>query len=181
MTLTDIEYKQYLNVNLRLLFFAGHQLNIVSKKTNFKQFLDLDLNIKFQCRQELAKNPSILDNYIQLFFEEFTEEEIKILNAFKKQIKSKFIILKCLTNYAIFMDTNSDDTYAVKALGDPFDYMFDSFPVLVTTAILPFKDKIIYDGFFEAPIMYVGSNMAKTFNNDYKKAKKQGKIISSIK
>jgi hypothetical protein len=28
--------------------------------------------------------------------------------------------------------------------------------------------------------MYVGSNMAKSFKNDYKKAKNQGKIISAF-
>ena len=102
------------------------------------------------------------------------------MHAFKKRITSKFIILKCLTNYAIFIDTKSNDIFAVKSLCDSFNYFFDSFPVIVSTTILPFKDKIIYDGFFEGPVMYVGSNMTKSFLGDYKSAKSHGKIISTI-
>tara|TARA_R110002126_G_scaffold36631_1_gene111169 strand:- start:1362 stop:1643 length:282 start_codon:yes stop_codon:yes gene_type:complete len=80
-------------------------------------------------------------------FERLTTEEIKILTGFKKKITGDFIIFKCLSNNAIFLDTKENKFYAVKALGDRFDKFFDKFPVLIKTTLLPYKDQIIYDGF----------------------------------
>ena len=180
MNLTKSEYQEYLGAHLKLLQFVGIELNIIPRKMTLKQFLDIDSQIKFKCRQEFIKSKDILDKYLEVNSVNLSLNEINILNSFKKRITSKFIILKCLTHYAIFIDTKSDDIFAVKSLSDSFNYFFDSFPVIVSATILPFKDKIIYDGFFEGPVMYVGSNMTKSFLSEYKSAKVHGLIISTI-
>ena len=100
--------------------------------------------------------------------------------GFRNKISSSFIIFKCLTNYAIFIDTKDNKFYAVKALGDPFDTFFDNFPVNISTTIIPFKDKIIYDGFIQSSGVYYGRNMTETMNEDYKKAKLNKKILKSL-
>ena len=180
MILTNAEYKDYLEAHLHFLFFAGLRLKLIPKNTSFETFLDIDLKIKFKCRQAIIEDASLLEDYLKLNNKSLTENQINILNGFKKCISGKFIIYKCLTNYAIFINAVDNKFYAVKALGDSFEDFFSDFPVLVQTTILPFNNKIIYDGFFETPVMYIGSNMTKSFDQMYRKAKKQKKILMYI-
>ena len=180
MTLTFKEYRAYLETHLDLLFYVGQQLKIISSDIKFSAFVKLDLKIKFKCREAFLKNDGLLYDFITLNFDRLTTEQINILTGFEKSIKSRFIILKCLTHHAIFIDTKDNKFYAVKALGDRFDDFFSSFPVLITTTILPFYDKIIYDGFIESEEIYFGPENTRTLNLEYKEAKKRKLILTTI-
>ena len=181
MTLTDKEYKEFLKTHLDLLFYVGHKKNVLPKDLSLKEFLNLDLQIKFKCRESLFEDENIIDEYIASNFDHLTTDQIKILAGFKKKIRSSFVIFKCLTNYAIFIDTTDNRFYAVKALGDSFDNFFDQFPVNISTTLIPFKDKIIYDGFIQSSVVYYGRNMTETMNEDYKKAKRNKEILTSLR
>ena len=181
MTLTNKEYKEFLKTHLDLLFYVGHKKSVLPKDVSLKKFLNLDLQIKFKCRETLFEDENIIDEYIASNFDHLTTDQIKILGGFKKKIRSSFVIFKCLTNYAIFIDTKDNSFYAVKALGDSFDTFFDNFPVNISTTLIPFKDKIIYDGFIQSSRVYYGRNMTETMNEDYKKAKRNKEILTSIK
>jgi len=180
MTLTDKEYKQFLKTHLDVLFYVGHQKKILPPSTNLKQFLNLDLQIKFKCRESLLEDENLIDEYIASNFDHLTNEQVKILSGLKKKIRSCFVIFKCLTNYAIFIDTKDNKFYAVKALGDTFDTFFDNFPVNISTTLIQFKDKIIYDGFIQSSGVHYGRNMTAAMNEDYKKAKRNKEIIKSL-
>ena len=180
MTLSDIEYKTFLKTHIDLLFFVGQQGNFIADDVNFDQFVDLDFSIKLKCRDFLLDNKILLDDYITINFDHFTTEQISTLTGFKKMISSDFVIFKCLTNNAIFIDTKDNKFYAVKALGDSFDEFFDRFPVLVRTTLLPYKDKIVYDGFIKPTGVYFGSGMTSTMKEDYKLAKMNNQILTTI-
>ncbi len=180
MTLTDIEYKAFLKTHLDLLFFVGQKTNIITDEVSFDQFIDLDFSIKLKCRDYLLDNKNLLDDYIATNFDHLTTEQISILTGFKKTITSDFVIFKCLTNNAIFIDTKDNSFYAVKALGDSFDRFFDRFPVLVKTTLLPFNDKIVYDGFIKPTGVYFGLGMTSTMKEDYRLAKKKNQILKTI-
>lgn len=180
MTLTDQEYKEFLKTHLDLLFYVGHKKRVLPKDLSLKKFLSLDFQVKFKCRESLFEDENIVDEYIASDFDHLTTDQIKILAGFKKKIRSSFVIFKCLTNYAIFIDTKDNRFYAVKALGDSFDTFFDRFPVNISTTLIPFKGKIIYDGFIQSSGVYYGRNMTETMNEDYKKAKRNKEILTSL-
>ncbi len=180
MTLTDIEYKTFLKIHIDFLFFVGQKSKIIDDKMNFKKFVDTDFSVKLKCRDFFLNNSELLDDYLTTNFDKLTTEQISILIGFKKTITSDFVIFKCLTNNAIFIDTKDNTFYAVKALGDSFDHFFDRFPVLVQTTLLPFKDKIVYDGFIRPTGIHFGSGMTSTMKEDYKIAKINNQILTTI-
>jgi len=180
MTLTNKEYKEYLKTHLDLLFYVGHKKNILAQDVSFTIFLDLDIQIKFKCREALLEDKNMIDEYIASNFDHLTSDQIKILAGFEKKIRGSFIVFKCLKNYAIFIDLKDNNFYAVKALGDPFDRILENFPVSISTTLIPYKDKIIYDGFIQQSGFYFGRNMTATMNEDYKKAKRNKEILTSI-
>jgi hypothetical protein len=180
MTLTDKEYKTFLKIHIDLLFFVGQKNKIIDIKMDYNKFVDTDFSVKLKCRDFFLNNENILEDYLTTNFDKLTTNEISVLTGFKKTITSDFIIFKCLTNNAIFIDTKDNKFYAVKALGDGFDHFFDRFPVLVQTTILPFNDQIIYDGFMKSQGIYFGSGMKSTMNEDYKLAKTNKQILTTI-
>lgn len=180
MTLTDIEYKAFLKTQMDILFYVGQQSNIIANEISFDVFVDSDFLIKLKCRDFLHDNEKLLDDYITANFDQLTPEQISILTGFKKKITSDFVIFKCLTNNAVFIDMKDNKFYAVKALGDSFDHFFDRFPVLVKTTLLPFNDQIVYDGFIKHTGIYFGPGMTSTMKEDYKLAKKNNQILRTI-
>jgi hypothetical protein len=180
MTLTDIEYKTFLKIHIGFLFFVGKKSKIIDDTVDFNRFVETDFSVKLKCRDFFLDNKELIDEYLTTNFDNLTTEQISILSGFKKTITSNFVIFKCLTNNAIFIDTKDNKFYAVKALGDSFDNFFDRFPVLVQTTLLPFKDKIVYDGFIRPKGIHFGSGMTSTMKEDYKQAKINNKILMTI-
>ncbi len=180
MTLTDEEYKVFLKTHLDLLFFVGQQCNYIGEEVNFDQFIDLDVSIKLKCRDFLIDNKKLVDDYITTNFDHLSPEQISTLSGFKKTISSTFVIFKCLSKNAIFIDTKDNKFYAVKALGDSFYEFFDRFPVLVKTTLMPFNGKIVYDGFIRPTGFYIGSGITSSLKEDYKLAKVNNQILTTI-
>ena len=180
MILTDTEYKEFINTHLDLLFYVGKQKKILPIDITLKKFLNKDFETKFKCRESLLADENILDEYIASNFDHLTEDQINIIVGFKKKIRSTFVIFKFLKNYTIFIDTKDNKFYAVRALRDTFDSFFDNFPVRVSTTLIPFKGKIIYDGFIQSTGVYYGRNITASMNEDYKEAKRSKQILTMI-
>lgn len=182
MTLNYKEYALFLRVHLALLHYAGMAKGLISSNATEKAFYKLNPEKKGICREALHKHPELLDEFLKNNSAQLNEDEIEVVQNFKRKISGEFFILKCLKHHAIFLHVKTNKFYAVKALGDPFDIMLPFFPAIVMATILPFKDKIIYDGFLyqHSVNIYVGSNMRRELNEQYQQAKKEGKIITSL-
>ncbi|MBE7173759.1 MAG: hypothetical protein INR73_24515 [Williamsia sp.] len=181
MTLDEQEYHQYVAAHMKLLYYVGIEEELISPATTLEAFYKLPFQRKYQCREAMYKNMHLLDSYLSKYAEQLHPGERHILQGFKKKIQSDFIILKCLTRYCIFVDCKTDLMYAVKALSDPFDEFFRRFPVYCTTAILPFKDTIIYDGFISTQgNVFLRPELSASMNEKYKQAKKNNTIVTSL-
>lgn len=176
MILSATEYNAYLNDHLDLLYFTGKKSNILKAETSLKEFKELPLKKKFECRQLFNENTEILEEFVKQHKRKLSDEQFEILAGFRGRISSDcFIILKCLKKYAIFIDNDNKKVYGVVALSNPFFDFFHDFPVLIKTTILPFHGKIIYDGFLET-LAYLGPNMTREYNEIYLEAKKTVKL-----
>jgi hypothetical protein len=145
---------------------------------SFEKFIRKPFSTKVEARNFFNEKPELLDLYLTENHK-LTSIEINILKGFKLKITSKFIILKQLSNYAIFMDVYSERFYAVLALSDTFQNLLESFPVLINATILPFNGKIIYDGFMTREV-YIGKNMENNLLTQYRTAKENNAIIKEI-
>ena len=68
------------------------------------------------------------------------------------------------------------------ALHDPFDEFFDPrvLPLYVRTILLPFKGRIIYDGFLEYYSVLFGRNISGELKEVYLTAKQNRRIITTL-
>jgi hypothetical protein len=179
MGLSNQEYKRYLNVHLPLLYYCFCKKYKFTNELSFEQFLKKTMDAKFEARNFLIGNISLLDEYLK-DNEQIAGADKEILLGFDNKLSGRFVILKHLKNHSIFMEVKSERFYAVHALSDPFQDMIDSLPVLVEATILPFESKIIYDGFLNKEI-YIGKNIKQNMLNQYKEAKANKLIVTTIR
>jgi len=178
MVLTEEEYNRYLNVHLRILYYCYRKKNRTGEVLTIEKFINKPIAIKFEARNYYIEHPGLIHSFIKEN-KQLSAFDKDILLGFKLKISGKFIILKQLKKYAIFINITSEKFYAVLALSDPFQNMLDHFPVLIETTILPYNGKIIYDGFLTREI-YIGKNIKDNLQHQYKVAKANNAIIKTI-
>jgi len=180
MTLSRNDYYEYLDAHLNLLYFVGYCTGILDEGTEFEDFLKMDFQQKFRCREALLEEQEELLNAYIGDGTEIPKEQLTILDGFRKNKRGRFILLKCLKKHAVFKDIDDGEFYAVKSLGDSFEHLIPEYPAIFDLNILPFKGKIIYDGFIEGGNVKIGPNMKKSLHDEYMKAKKKNEIITSL-
>ncbi|MFA7444454.1 MAG: hypothetical protein WCY89_00770 [Flavobacteriaceae bacterium] len=179
MILSKKDYYEYLDTHLNLLYFAGYYTGILDEETGFEDFLRMGFQEKALCRDAFLENKEEILNECIGDASEIPENQLILLEGFRKSINGQFVLLKCLSKHAIFKNINNGKFYAIKALSDPFDKLVPSYPAILELNILPFKGQIIYDGFIKGGILQIGTNMKKSLHEEYMQAKKNNEIIAS--
>lgn len=77
---------------------------------------------------------------------------------------------------------DDDFVYGIFALNDPLQNVVESNnpPVLIRTALLPFKGEIIYDGMVQGYNMYFGEGIKSSLKDRYEMSKAQYGIITEL-
>jgi len=180
MTLPEDEFRTFLNAHLDLLHYAGQRGGAIPADMDYQKFLDLNFLRKKECRDVLLENEELMDDFLTLKNGAWDEEQKAVVLAMKRALTGDFFLLKCLKHHAIFLKTDTRTFYAVKALRDPFDQMIDRFPKYLKASLVPFKDKIVYDGFLLPYSVVVGTGIKKVLTAAYKKAKRNGEIVTTF-
>ncbi|MEZ4885025.1 MAG: hypothetical protein R3E32_09900 [Chitinophagales bacterium] len=179
MRLTTKEYEQFLEIYPRLVFFVGKRKEMLGKKVQFEDFTQLPVEERIAIRDELFKYPKWIDEYVRLHKEELSEETIEIVLGFKNFVEGEFVLLKFLKDYTIFLQDKV--AYGVLSLGDEFeDYLGRDIPIYVKAVLLPFKGKIIFDGFMQSHMVRFGRVYKASFNESYKVAKATYGIVTTL-
>lgn len=74
-----------------------------------------------------------------------TKEEEELIEAIKESRFDAFILLEYGTNTAVISDI-SGNSYNVQALTTPFNKIFPKKPLMMYTALIPYKNRYILDG-----------------------------------
>ena len=110
-------------------------------------------------------------------------DELAIVQSWRGFVAGHFLIERYLKKGAIFVSAEEPvRVYLVLALYDEFSEMLPSYalPSYVQTVLLPFRERIIYDGLLVTQSVMFGSNMRSSFRETYMRAKQRGEIIESL-
>jgi len=137
-----------------------------------------------EAREILYDNPQIIKDFISNNPKKFNKEEIDIINGWQKFIKGKFILIRSLKKYDIFLDTEKNKAKAYGVLGisdEPIDIAeYGIGTYFENVILLPWRDQTIWDGLvYQRPVI-LGKNYMWSFTEEYKKIKQAGEIIEKI-
>jgi hypothetical protein len=144
--------------------------------------MDCSLEEKVKVRNALYENIGLIDSFVQDNPFGFSSEELEIVKSWKHFVSGNFYLVRFLSNYAVFLDTGDPPrVYGVLGITNTIDEKCgDSVPILVNTFLLPFKGKIIYDGFLGFHNIHFGSGIRKNLNRSYQESKARLGIITSL-
>lgn len=171
-------YKLY----LQLLVYVNKKRNLVeglASPDDFGKFRPEQMN---KLRDKLYRQPELIDSFVEENPQKFSAADLQIVKKWTNFVRGKFVILRYLKDYAIFLDPEEPPkAYGVLALYAPFEELVGSFlPVMVETVLLPFSDRIISDGVFSTYRVSFGKGVRQSFNEAYQEAKSRFGIITSL-
>ena len=163
----DLYYKLYFG----LLDYINHKENISpSLKKIYKQE-GLNVNDLFPIDDYLWEHKdSIIDEYIKINPNNFNEEELNIINDFKKSETGMFFVVGYEREYTLFLKDGK--IFMVKGIRDDIDNILipNNLPIIVNTTLLMFKGNIIYNSFFKQNQIAFGNNVKEMVLKEMNKA-----------
>lgn len=121
------------------------------------------------------------DNHLEIVTEfctlnpyRYSKNEIKIAEDIKRAVYGEFVLAKYYDAYTAFV--GDDVIYMVKGLADNIELIIDKeqLPILVTTAVIPFKNVLIFDGFLQQCL--TESNLQEKVDKSLVELKKINKL-----
>lgn len=170
MRLSEPDYELFLDLHISLLVFAGKKYGLFPANTTVAKFREQpDGEAIMKIREKLYTDHATIDEY-SASRKDLSIEQLAIVQGFKQAHQGRFFILKHLKKGSVFFDEKY--AFLVNALSDPLEWVAGSkLPLMVDAVLLPFKNKIVYDGFIAGYNMYFGSGIKSSLNNAYNVSK----------
>ena len=181
MKLQRQEKTIFFNNWLKLLAFVNDKHKLVKKFGHPESPVGIPLEAIAKIKTKLWEDTGIIDEYIDSVWD-LPRSDILLLKGWKKKIEGNFIIVRHLKDYSVFLDDANDLLYGVIGITDPISVSIpaDVLPIMVRTTLLPFGDRIIYDGIFHVHDVRLGPSMIRDFRERYSEIKVKKGIISTL-
>jgi hypothetical protein len=174
MVLTIEERKLFFKNWLNLLAFVNAKYSIISDFGYPDNPVGINIDNIIKIKNRLWKNRSLINEYLEA--NELNEDDHNLINSWNNFINRKFIIIKELSHYCVFLESKKNVLYGVHGISQRFSNLAPAFPIMVETVLIPFKDKIIYDSIISQDNITFGSNIKKSLNEEYKAIKEKDGI-----
>jgi len=99
------------------------------------------------------------------------------------RLTGSFYVFRHLKRHTVFLSSEDPArAFGVLGLADPLEVMVPHTPVMLEATLLPFRNRIIYDGYLRGPgaALFFGGGMRRVLNNTYQEAKARFGIITAL-
>ena len=174
------ESEHFLKLMWALQFYVNVKLNLHVNINNVHEYAGIANEKKVRVRDALFDDIGIVDDFVQENPEGFTEPDLMIVREWKNFVRGNFFIERVLKRYAVFIQDST--VYGVKSVSEDLDALaaLKRLPLYIHAVLLPFKGKIIHDGFMNFGNMYFGSGIKSSLRENYMAAKQNGRIIETL-
>lgn len=183
MHLNEIDSSRFYKIWLGVLEYTNQKYKAAPKLKGIRTAKSINPAELVPIRDVLWQNTGIIDKFILENPYSFEQQDLDILSGWKRRVSGRFIMLKHLKNYTVFMSAeDGGKLYAVTGIIDSLSDMFHSshLPLFVEAVLIPFENKIIYDSLLMPYSIHIGSNMRRGFNEEYREIKAKNGISTTI-
>ena len=185
MLLTPDEAHLFFKLHWNLMFFVNQRLGVITHELAGPEcFADLAPEAAVKIRDALLDEMDLIETFVDQNPAKLSDDELDIVFSWRHLVAGNFYIFRELKKYTVFLSSEDQPiAYGVTALTQPFETLVGPYlPVMTETVLLPFKDKIIYDGLLAGlPVsLSFGSGFRRMLNESYQKAKDQHGIVTSL-
>jgi len=183
MLLEPHELVLFFKLHRALMFFVNQRLNVIpNKPATPEEFAALSPEVRVKVRDALNAHLELIESFANENPAHFSDDELDIVRSWRHLVHGKFYVFRELKKYTVFLSTTSPAiAYGVLALSQPFEDLIGPYlPVLTQTVLLPFKDRIVYDGLMSSYNISFGPGIRRSLNESFKEAKARHGIVTSL-
>lgn len=165
-----------------LLLYANQQQRVDPSVTSLEQLGTLPFERQAEIRDVLYEQPEVLEKFLSENPAGLDGDELALVEGWRRFIRGNFYIFRYLKQYAVFLAIDPVRAYGVMALHDGFEELRPPslLPVYAEAVLLPFKGRIIYDGFLRFSHTLFGSGIRRDLNETYQRLRDRGELIRSL-
>lgn len=183
--LNEEDRELFYKIHRRLLLFTNQtaKLGLPCKKP--EDFIDLDnegLSKVCQIRDHLFTHVELVDQFVEKNPFELSKDELELARGWELAVSGNFYMFRHLKKHTVFLHEGDDFAYGVIGISEPLEDYVPKYalPLLIKTAILPFKGVIIYDGIFQSYSITFGGGIKRSLTDTYNKSKARYGITTTL-
>ena len=183
MLLSPHELEQFFRLHRALIFYVNERLKVIPGKfTKPEEIAVQSPEVRLKLRDALNANVDLIESFIAENPAHLSDDELDIVRSWRHMVTGKFYVFRELKNYTVFLTATAPIiAYGVSALSQPFEDLVGPFlPVLTQAVLLPFKDKIVYDGLLSSYSISFGPGIRRSLNESFKEAKARHGIVTTL-
>jgi hypothetical protein len=166
-----------------LQLFVNRRLGLLPKINTPEKYARLATPEKLEVRNALFEHPELIAEYVTSNPDRLPAEELEIVESWQRFIAGEFMVERFLKKGAIFIGSHDPpNVYLVLGLHSSIEEILPAYgaPYYAKTVLLPFRERIIYDGLLESYSVIFGSGIRSSLREAYLRAKQRGEIIENL-
>lgn len=183
MLLTPQDCELFFKLHRALMFFVNQRLKVIPDDiASPEQFSPLSPELRLKVRDAFLGHIDLLQAFADENPARLTGDELDIVRSWRHLVHGTFYIFSELKNYTVFLSSAKQPiAYGVVALSQPFEELIGPhLPVMTQTVLLPFKDRIVYDGLLSSYNITFGGGIKRRLNETFKEAKARHGIVTTL-
>ncbi len=181
MILAPEQTQRYYRIWWQLLRYVNAQKHLIPDLLSQPNDASMSGENAIKIRDVLWKDDALRERFIAENPAALPPADLEIAASWKHRVAGEFYILRHLKKYSIFLQSGSPRAYGVLGLFSPMDEVVGPrVPILVKGVLLPFEDKIIYDGLLNAYTIYFGPGIRADMKMWLRDAEEREGIITSL-
>jgi hypothetical protein len=183
MLLSPDDAALFFKLHRALMFFVSQRLSVISDNpASPEDFAALAHEVRLKVRDALISQPGLIHSFVDENPAHFTSDELAIVRSWQHLVHGQFYVFRQLKKFMVFLSSDHQPiAYGVLALSQPFEDLVGPYlPVLTQTLLLPFKDRIVYDGLMSSYRISFGPGIRRSLNESFKEAKARHGIVTTL-
>lgn len=183
MFLAPNDVALFFKLHRSLMFFVNERLKVISDEAaNPKAYSSLPPEARFKVHEALFKHMELIQAFVDGNPFGLPTDELDIVLSWKHLVHGTFYAMRETKDYMVFLSSQTPAVaYGVLPLSQPFEELIGPYlPVMLQTTLLPFKDRIVYDGVLSTFNVVLGPGICRNLKEELKAAQSRHGIVTSL-
>ncbi|MBI2567242.1 MAG: hypothetical protein HYV63_09455 [Candidatus Schekmanbacteria bacterium] len=183
MRLAPDRVELFYKLHSALLYYANERLGVVPGLQPDEQCPQrISPELALEIRAALHEHKELIDAFVAGNPHGFPDHELRIVRDWKSAVTGTFYIMRHLKKHTVFFGGKPPKAYGVLSLRDELEEMLPPYvlPHMAECVLLPFDDKIVYDGLLSGYNVVFGSGTRRNLEDEQREAVAQFGLITSL-
>jgi hypothetical protein len=182
MILSREDSALFYRLSRSVLAYTNRRLSILQGVATAEEVAALPLHEVVKLRDGFYGKVELLTRYLDENPSGFAPEDLAIIASGRHRVTGNFYILRHLKPYTVLASENPAHLYGVLGLEQPIEDVLNGAPLPAgaQAVLLPFRDRIIYDGLMRLYRITYGPGIRRDMNETYRRLKDSEGIIEAL-